>query len=134
MIYELDYKAQGTAYRRILAAVVGLAIQDAQMKPRAVYTNKKLIPTDEAISGIDFLFRTSDTYLNLLDIDPGHFRKKLLDLMFDMNRKIKQFEPIGRRNFRYNYQWMRKQENVLDLTKTYQEDLEKMEDENKRKN
>jgi hypothetical protein len=130
MIYELDYKAQGTAYRRILAAVVGLAIQDAQMKPRAVYTNKKLIPTDEAISGIDFLFRTSDTYLNLLDIDPGHFRKKLLDLMFDMNRKIKQFEPIGRRNFRYNYQWMRKQENVLDLTKTYQEDLEKMEDEN----
>jgi hypothetical protein len=130
MIYELDYKAQGTAYRRILAAVVGLAIQDAQMKPRAVYTNKKLIPTDEAISGIDFLFRTSDTYLNLLDIDPGHFRKKLLNLMFDMNRKIKQFEPIGRRNFRYNYQWMRKQENVLDLTKTYQEDLEKMEDEN----
>jgi len=130
MIYELDYKTQGTAYRRILAAVVGLAIQDAQMKPRAIYTKKKLIPTDEAISGIDFLFRTSDTYLNLLDIDPEQFRKRLLGLMFDMNRKIKQFEPIGRRNFRYNYQWMHRQENVLDLTKTYQEDLEKMEDEN----
>ena len=32
MSYELDYKAQGTANRRLLAAVVALAIQDAQSK------------------------------------------------------------------------------------------------------
>jgi hypothetical protein len=51
--------------------------------------------------------------------------------MFDMNKKIRQFEPIGRRNFRYNYQWMQRQENVLDLTKAYREDLEEMEEDEK---
>jgi hypothetical protein len=83
------------------------------------------------MSAIDFLFRTSDGYLSLLDIDPEQFRKRLLGLMFDMNKKIRQFEPIGRRNFRYNYQWMQRQENVLDLTKAYREDLEEMEEDEK---
>lgn len=125
--YELDYKAQGIAYRKLLAAVVALAIQDAQAKPNRISLKKRLIPKDTAMSAIDFLFRTSDGYLQLLDIDPEQFRKKLLGLMFDMNKKVRHFEPIGRRNFRYNYQWMHRQENVLDLTKAYQEDLEKME-------
>jgi len=129
--YELDYKAQGIAYRKLLAAVVALAIQDAQAKPNRISLKKRLIPKDTAMSAIDFLFRTSDGYLQLLDIDPEQFRKRLLGLMFDMNKKIRQFEPIGRRNFRYNYQWMHKQENVLDLTKAYQEDLEEMEEDEK---
>jgi crotonobetainyl-CoA:carnitine CoA-transferase CaiB-like acyl-CoA transferase len=125
--YELDYKAQGIAYRRLLAAVVALAIQDAQAKPNKTISKRRLVPKDTAMSAIYFLFRTSDGYLQLLDIDPEQFRKKLLGLMFDMNKKVRHFEPIGRRNFRYNYQWMHRQENVLDLTKAYQEDLEKME-------
>jgi hypothetical protein len=129
MSYELDYKAQGVAYRRLLAAVVGLAIQDAQAKPYKPYSSKKLIPTDTALSAIDFLFRTSDGYLSLLDIDPGHFRKNLLNLMFDMNRKIRQFEPIGRRNFRYNYQWMHRKENVIDMIRIYEEDITKLKEE-----
>ena len=127
MSYKLDYKAQGIAYRRLLAAVVALAIQDAQAKPNKTFSKRRLVPKDTAMFAIDFLFRTSDGYLSLLDIDPKQFRKRLLDLMFDMNKKVRQFEPIGRRNFRYNYQWMHRQENVLDLTKAYQEDLEKME-------
>ncbi len=131
MLYSLDYKAQGVAYRRLLAAVVGMAIQDAQAKPRKLYTSRKLIPTDEALSAIDFLFRTADGYLNLLDIDPGHFRKNLLNLMFDMNRKIRQFEPIGRRNFRYNYQWMYNKQNAVDLTRIYEEDMTKLEEDKK---
>ena len=115
MLYELDYKAQGTANRRLLAAVVALAIQDAQSKPRRL--GRLRIPTDEAISAIYFLFQHSNNYLSLLDIDPQQFRNRLLKLMFDMNKKITQFEPIKRRNFRYNYDWMRRKENILDLTK-----------------
>ena len=124
MLYELDYKAQGTANRRLLAAVVALAIQDAQSKPRKM--GKVRIPTDEAISAIYFLFQHSSNYLNLLDINPQQFRGRLLKLMFDMNKKIIQFDPIKRRNFRYNYEWMRRKENILDLTKAYEKELEKL--------
>jgi hypothetical protein len=129
MLYELDYKAQGTANRRLLAAVVALAIQDAQSKPRRL--GRLRIPTDEAISAIYFLFQHSNNYLSLLDIDPQQFRNRLLKLMFDMNKKITQFEPIKRRNFRYNYDWMRRKENILDLTKAYEAELEKMDEDEK---
>ena len=129
MSYELDYKAQGTANRRLLAAVVALAIQDAQSKPRRL--GRLRIPTDEAISAIYFLFQHSNNYLSLLDIDPQQFRNRLLKLMFDMNKKITQFEPIKRRNFRYNYDWMRRKENILDLTKAYEAELEKMDEDEK---
>ncbi len=126
MSYELDYKAQGTANRRLLAAVVALAVQDAQSRPRKM--GRVRIPTDEAISAIYFLFQHSDTYLSILDIDPQQFRERLLKLMFDMNRKIAQFDPIKRRNFRYNYEWMRRKENILDLTKAYEAELEKLDE------
>jgi hypothetical protein len=129
MSYELDYKAQGTANRRLLAAVVALAVQDAQSRPRKM--GRVRIPTDEAISAIYFLFQHSDNYLSLLDIDPQQFRERLLKLMFDMNNKIKQFEPIKRRNFRYNYQWMQRKENILDLTKAYELELESMDEDEK---
>ena len=129
MLYELDYKAQGTANRRLLAAVVALAIQDAQSKPRRL--GRLRIPTDEAISAIYYLFQHSNNYLSLLDIDPQQFRNRLLKLMFDMNKKITQFEPIKRRNFRYNYDWMRRKENILDLTKAYEAELEKMDEDEK---
>jgi hypothetical protein len=49
--------------------------------------------------------------------------------MFDMNRKIRQFEPIGRRNFRYNYQWMHRKENAIDMIKIYEEDMSKLKEE-----
>ena len=129
MLYELDYKAQGTANRRLLAAVVALAIQDAQSKPRRL--GRLRIPTDEAISAIYFLFQHSNNYLSLLDIDPQQFRNRLLKLMFDMNKKITQFEPIKRRNFRYNYEWMRRKENILALTKAYEAELEKLDEDEK---
>lgn len=126
MLYELDYRAQGTANRRLLSAVVALAIQDAQSKPRRM--GRLRIPTDEAISAIYFLFQHSNTYLSILDIDPQQFRERLLKLMFDMNKKVSQFEPIKRRNFRYNYEWMRRKENILDLTKAYEAELEKLDE------
>jgi hypothetical protein len=78
MLYELDYKAQGTANRRLLAAVVALAIQDAQSKPRRM--GRIRIPTDEAISAIYFLFQHSDSYLNLLDIDPTAVSGKIIEI------------------------------------------------------
>jgi len=124
--YELNYKAQGTAYIRLISAVVALAVQDAQLAPRKI--GKVRIPTDEAISAIYFLFQHSDNYLNLLDMDPEQFRDRLLKLMFDMNKKVVQFESSKRRNFRYNYQWMRRKENILDLTKAYEAELEKMDE------
>lgn len=129
MSYELDYKAQGTANRRLLAAVVALAVQDAQSSPRKM--GKVRIPTDAAISAIYFLFQHSDSYLNLLDIDPQQFRYRLLNLMFDMNKKVPQFDPIKRRHFRYNYQWMQRKENILDLTKAYELELESMDEDEK---
>ena len=124
MSYKLNYKAQGTAYIRLISAVVALAVQDAQLAPRKI--GKVRIPTDEAISAIYFLFQHSDNYLNLLDMDPEQFRDRLLKLMFDMNKKVVQFESSKRRNFRYNYQWMRRKENIADLTKAYEAELEKM--------
>ena len=124
--YELNYKAQGTAYIRLISAVVALAVQDAQLAPRKI--GKVRIPTDEAISAIYFLFQHSDNYLNLLDMDPEQFRDRLLKLMFDMNKKVVQFESSKRRNFRYNYQWMRRKENIADLTKAYEAELEKMDE------
>jgi hypothetical protein len=126
VLYELDYRAQGAANRKLLSAVVALAIQDAQSKPRRM--GRLRIPTDEAISAIYFLFQHSDTYLSILDIDPQQFRERLLKLMFDMNKKVSQFEPIKRRNFRYNYEWMRRKENILDLTKAYEAELEKLDE------
>jgi hypothetical protein len=122
--YELDYKAQGTANIVLLSAVVALAVQDAQLPPRKI--GKVRIPKDEAISAIYFLFQHSDSYLNLLDMDPEQFRDRLLKLMFEMNKKVVQFESSKRRNFRYNYQWMRRKENIADLTKAYEAELEKM--------
>ena len=124
--YELDYKAQGTANIVLLSAVVALAVQDAQLPPRKI--GKVRIPKDEAISAIYFLFQHSDSYLNLLDMDPEQFRDRLLKLMFDMNKKVVQFESSKRRNFRYNYQWMRRKENIADLTKAYEAELEKMDE------
>jgi len=124
--YELDYRAQGTANSRLLSAVVALAVQDAQLAPRKI--GRIRIPTDEAISAIYFLFQHSDSYLNLLDIDPEQFRDRLLKLMFEMNKKVVQFESSKRRNFRYNYQWMRRKENIADLTKAYETELEKMDE------
>jgi hypothetical protein len=124
--YELDYRAQGTANSRLLSAVVALAVQDAQLPPRKI--GRVRIPTDEAISAIYFLFQHSDSYLSLLDIDPEQFRDRLLKLMFEMNKKVVQFEPSKRRNFRYNYQWMRRKENISELTKAYELELEKMDE------
>jgi hypothetical protein len=124
--YELDYKAQGTANIVLLSAVVALAVQDAQLPPRKI--GKVRIPKDEAISAIYFLFQHSDSYLNLLDMDPEQFRDRLLKLMFEMNKKVVQFESSKRRNFRYNYQWMRRKENIADLTKAYEAELEKMDE------
>jgi hypothetical protein len=124
--YELDYRAQGTANIVLLSAVVALAVQDAQLPPRKI--GKVRIPKDEAISAIYFLFQHSDSYLNLLDMDPEQFRDRLLKLMFDMNKKVVQFESSKRRNFRYNYQWMRRKENIADLTKAYEAELEKMDE------
>jgi hypothetical protein len=108
----------------LLSAVVALAVQDAQLPPRKI--GKVRIPKDEAISAIYFLFQHSDSYLNLLDMDPEQFRDRLLKLMFEMNKKVVQFESSKRRNFRYNYQWMRRKENIADLTKAYEAELEKM--------
>jgi len=124
--YELDYRAQGTANIVLLSAVVALAVQDAQLPPRKI--GKVRIPKDEAISAIYFLFQHSDSYLNLLDMDPEQFRDRLLKLMFEMNKKVVQFESSKRRNFRYNYQWMRRKENIADLTKAYEAELEKMDE------
>jgi hypothetical protein len=92
---------------RLLSAVVSLAIRDTMHAPIG---KKNLQLQRETASAFDFLFTdTSDGYFDLLNIDPGHYRRKLLEVMNDTSNTDVPFKAIDRRTFRINQKLWKQQ-------------------------
>lgn len=94
---------------RLLSAVVALALRDLTKRPVPMGRHKTRTPqyrlANEALTACRFLFtHHSDGYLEMLNIDPGAFRKNLLNLIENrQERKIGEFEPMDRRVMRHNH-------------------------------
>lgn len=92
---------------RLLSAVVSLAVRDTMHTPIG---KKDLQLQPESASAFDFLFTdTSDGYFDLLNIDPGHYRRKLLEVMNDTSNSNVPFKAIDRRTFRINHKLWKRQ-------------------------
>lgn len=92
---------------RLLSAVVSLAVRDTMHAPIG---KKNLHLQRETASAFDFLFTdTSDGYFDLLNIDPGHYRRKLLEVMNDTSHTDVPFKAIDRRTFRINHKLWKRQ-------------------------
>jgi hypothetical protein len=92
---------------RLLSAVVSLAIRDTMHAPIG---KKNLQLQRETASAFDFLLTdTSDGYFDLLNIDPGHYRRKLLEVMNDTSNTDVPFKAIDRRTFRINQKLWKQQ-------------------------
>jgi hypothetical protein len=104
---------QTIACQRLIAAVIALAIKDACRGSRG-----KMLTSDLA-SALNFLFEHSDLYLSLLDIDPQHFRKRLV--AYANSKKTGVVTPYNltdfeRRCFAMNYRrWAQEHEQVYSL-------------------
>jgi hypothetical protein len=108
---------QTRACEALLASVVALAVADATSSP---LKNEKMPLSTEAFTAMRFLFDETQSglaeYATWLDIDPGHFRLKLREVMSDNSPHVRAgFDPMKRRNFRQNYGlWLRmKGENLI---------------------
>jgi hypothetical protein len=90
---------QAVACKKLLSAVVSLAVRDSCQTPGKKMLNQ--LPRD----ALDFLFNHSDGYLEWLDFDPEQFRKRLVNTMY-----AKKYFPIyglsenDIRSMRKNYQ------------------------------
>jgi hypothetical protein len=92
---------------RLLSAVVGLAVRDTMHTPIG---KKDLQLQPESASAFDFLFtESSDGYFEMLNIDPGHYRKKLIEVMSDTSSSEIPFKAIDRRTFRINLKLWKEQ-------------------------
>ncbi len=91
---------QDIACRRVLSAVVSLAMQDCFLRPLG--NGRDLRIHNEAVSAMQFLFIHGDFFLELLDYDPEVFRKRLLARMYSTGDDVK-FSGEQRRAFRWNY-------------------------------
>jgi hypothetical protein len=120
--------------RSLLATVVLLAVNDACAAPPKL-EKKKDVPAGlrmhrDAFTAMRFLFDTTqaglEEYSLWLDFDAGHFRKKLRETMIDNGpHTLNGFDPMQRRNFRYNYgMWLR----TKDLSDMFEEESEDAED------
>ena len=105
-----DDNAQNKACRSLLATVVLLAVADSCLAPpKPAKGEKPKIPmATDAFTAMRFLFDESlsglSEYAAWLDMEPSHFRRKLLETMSDNSpRIINGHEPMDRRKFRYNY-------------------------------
>lgn len=90
---------QAIAYRRLLSAVIALAVKDACKQSTELRSGI-------AREALDFLFLYSDGYLVGLDINPEQFRRKVLDYCFsDRQQEGNPFNLDGkeRKHFRANY-------------------------------
>lgn len=101
--------------RSLLSTVVLIALHDAcEAPPRSI---RRAVDTprisSEAFTAMRFLFDESVSglreYSMWLDFEATPFREKLLTLMSNNGpMKLNGFEPMQRRNFRYNYgMWFR---------------------------
>jgi len=76
-----------SGYRKLLSAVLWLAVYDACTQPPKPNRENKRFPTDNANSAIRFLFEDNDRfffkqYMRCLDMDPEAFRGRLVGLMY----------------------------------------------------
>lgn len=90
-----------TPEQRLLAAVVAVAVRDCCSPPEG---RRDLRLTRQAASAFDFIFTDlGDSFLQLIDINSGHFRRKLEEVMNDTSNTDKPFKAIARRAFRINH-------------------------------
>jgi hypothetical protein len=96
-------QAQNPPEQRLLSAVVSLAVKDCCDRP--IKIDNKIRLSFNAASAFDFIFTEScEGYLEMLDIDPTHFRSALLKLMAnDGPKEIASFDSMARRTFRQNH-------------------------------
>jgi hypothetical protein len=74
-------------YRKLLSAVLWLAVYDACAQPTKPSKENKQFPTDNANSAIRFIFEDNERfffkqYMRCLDMDPEAFRNRLVGLMY----------------------------------------------------
>jgi hypothetical protein len=94
---------QYAAGKRLLSAVVSLAILDACQKPIRRADEHQL--SDEAESALEFLFgdtRWCDLYLSSMGIDPGTFRRYLISTM-ERQKGVREIKPEKQKIFNLNY-------------------------------
>lgn len=113
----LDPAEQARACRKLLSAVIITAVRDACSTPpkrnKTRGEENRMPISTEAFTALRFLFDESvsglNEYLNWFDIDPGQYRLRLQQTMADSSPlRLNGFEPLDRRNFRYNYgMWLR---------------------------
>jgi hypothetical protein len=103
---------QTRACQALLSSVIALAVNDATTAPLK-NKDSKFPMTVEAFTAMRFLFDETQSglaeYATWLDIDPGHFRTKLREVMADNHPHPRAgFDAMKRRNFRQNYGlWLR---------------------------
>lgn len=107
---QFDASAQFRSCQKLLSAVVALAIQDSQLEPISRgRMNGQKEPTDFALSALRFLFTSdSDGYLVALDMNPGQFRKRLVNTMYQEKKNIGENLYKNKRAFKFNYQFFYK--------------------------
>ena len=104
MLVEQQWAEDIPAEVKLISAVVGLAIRDATLPPHKGKRRGNLWLDSNAASAFDFLFTPAcEGYLDMLDVDVGSFRVRLLKLMGDLSKNDKPFKDMQRRNFRINY-------------------------------
>jgi len=91
---------QDAACRKLLSAVVALALQDSCMRPNQ--SGKTLTIKNDALSGLHFLFGHGGFFMELLDIDPDEFCKRLVARMYSSEWDSR-FSEDQKRSFRWNY-------------------------------
>lgn len=99
---EVDIEQHYPPERRLLAAVVAMAIRDACEKP--LKEGKHCTIHTYARTAHEFLWTPAlDAYLAFLDIEPEFYRTKLDQFMGDQSeRDFNGFSSENRRNFRLN--------------------------------
>lgn len=115
----LDENQQNNASRALLANVVWLAVADAcsepPRRPRRDERGKTIIMpiSIDAFTAMRFIFDESSSglaeYATWLDMDPAQFRTRLRTIMADHSpNAVNGFQPMQRRNFRFNYgHWLK---------------------------
>lgn len=116
-----DSSSQTKACRSLMATVVQLAVMDAcAQPPKRRKEDRGVLSriTVDALTAMRFLFDESlsglNEYATWLDFDPGHFRLKLQETMYDNSPlSVNGFDPLQRRHFRYNYTTWRRFANQI---------------------
>ena len=93
--------------KRLISAIVGLALRDCTLPPIKLKRGRIRLDTD-ALTAFDFLFTEAcEDYLEFLDIDPKVMRSRILTIMADTSKSIIPFNEMSRRAFRMNYRLWR---------------------------